>query len=135
MSFWIFFLILPFVILLPITRAVAPFLKACLGVIILFWSSLASPKILIPGVIISFLKTLLTTFISCGLQTIASNFALAANLAWCKTNFLTSRLKPISFKDLLSNEVRIVTPIIFVRPATFFVALIASRPELIWMVI
>ena len=34
-SFWIFFFILPFVRLRPITRDDAPFLNACLGVITL----------------------------------------------------------------------------------------------------
>ena len=46
----------------------------------LFWSSIKSPANLIPGVIISFLKTFLTISTSCGLHTTASNFALAASL-------------------------------------------------------
>ena len=38
--------------------------------------------------------------------------------------------KRISFRDLLSSDVKIVTPINFVFPETFFAAFKALRPEL-----
>tara|TARA_Y100001936_G_C15733339_1_gene487208 strand:+ start:530 stop:655 length:126 start_codon:yes stop_codon:yes gene_type:complete len=38
-------------------------------------------------------------------------------------------LKPISFKDLLFNEVSVVTPINFIFPETFLQAFKAFRPE------
>ena len=60
----------------------------------------------------------------------ASNLALLANLAWCRTNFLTFLSYPIFFSDLLSSEVRIVTPTILVLPEIFFTAFKASKPEL-----
>ena len=47
---------------------------------------------------------------------------------------MTSLLKPISFKALLSSEVKIVTPINLVLPEIFLLALRASNPELIWIV-
>ena len=59
----------------------------------------------------------------------ASKLALLANLACLSTISLKSLLKPISSKDLLSNEVKTVTPINFVLPETFLAALSASRPE------
>ena len=119
-----FFFKLPDVRLLPITSDVAPSLNACLGVITLFWSPLLSPANLIPGVIISFLNTFLTIFISWGLHTTASNLAFDARIAWRCTNSLTPLLNPISLKDFLSNEVSMVTPINFVEPDTFLAALI-----------
>ena len=82
---WILFLMLPFVIGLPITSQSLPFLYACLGVKTLFWSFMFDCNFelnLIPGVIISFLNTFLTILTSWALQTIASNFALFANVAW-----------------------------------------------------
>ena len=88
-----------------------------------------------PGVIISFLNTFFTIFTSIGLHTMASNFALFASLACCRTIFLTSLLYPISFKCLLFREVKIVTPVNFVLPETFLAAFNASRPELICIVI
>ena len=112
------FLTDPFVIGLPITSQSLPFLNACFGVRTLFWSPFFELN-LIPGVIISFLKTFLTICTSCALQTMASNFALLANLAWRWTNFLTSLLKPISFRALLSNELNIVTPTNLVLPDAF----------------
>ena len=39
-------------------------------------------------------------------------------------------LKPISFKDLLSKDVNIVTPIYFVEPDTFLVPLVAFDNQL-----
>ena len=79
---------------------------------------------------ISFLKTFLTIFTSLALHTIASNLALEASLACCKTTFLTSLLKPIPLSALSSKEVRIVTPTNFILPDIFFAALRASKPEL-----
>ena len=88
-----------------------------------------------PGVIISFLNTFLTISTSWALQTIASSFALDANLAWWYTNFFTFLLNPICLKDKLFREVRTVTPTSFVLPETFLHAFKASSPELICIVI
>ena len=52
-NFCILFLMLPLVMLLPITIPVAPFVKACLGLITRFWSWFLSPYKRIPGVNIS----------------------------------------------------------------------------------
>ena len=71
---------LPFVIGLPITSQSLPFLYASFGDKILLWSSDLELN-LIPGVIISFLNTFLTIFISFALHTTASKFALLASLA------------------------------------------------------
>ena len=83
---------------------------------------------------ISFLKTFFTVFTSFALHTTASKFAFVANLACCNTIRSTFLLNPISFNDLLSREVRIVTPISLVLPETRLAALRASKPELICIV-
>ena len=71
---------------------------------------------------------------SLALQTIASSFALFASLACWKTICLTFLLNPISFKDLLSRDVSIVTPTNLVLFEAFLAAFKASRPELMWIV-
>ena len=124
---------LPFVIGLPITNQSLPFLYACLGVWTLFWSFFLESKRM-PGVIISLLKTFLTILTSFALQTMASNFALLANLAWLNTISFTFFPNPISFNALSSSEVRTVTPTNFVFPETFLAAFRASNPEFIWIV-
>ena len=69
-----------------------------------------------------------------GLQTKASRAALFASFAWCATKFFTDLLYPINLRSLLFNEVKVVTPTIFILPETFFTALNAAKPEEIWTV-
>ena len=80
------------------------------------------------------MKTFFTILTSRALQTIASSLALEANLAWWRTNFSIFLSNPISFKLLLSKEVKIVTPTNLILPAFFLAAFNACRPELIWIV-
>ena len=79
-----------------------------------------------PGVIISFLKTIFKIPTSFGLHTIASKLAFFAKIDCFKTTLFRLLLNPISLRDSLLREVRVVTPISLVLPATFFAAFNAS---------
>ena len=83
---------------------------------------------------ISFLNTFFTSLTSLGLHTIASKFAFLANIACFNTTLFIFPLYPISLRDLLSKDVRVVTPINLTLPATFLVACNASNPQFMWIV-
>ena len=107
-----FFFIFPFIKLLPITIDVAPFLKASLGDITLFWSFDFSPLNLIPGVTISiFFDIFLMNLISWAEQTIPSNLAVLARITCFLTKSFIIFVWPTFFIVELEKLVSTVTPI------------------------